>query len=871
MKASIRSCIKVLRIILLLVFTFPILLGSFLPVEAQTESIPAPGEFEKTTPIPGSVLTETSVVLSWGASENAASYSYCLDTNPDVGCNAEWVAVGTDLSVEITNLEHETTYFWQAQAINETGSTNANDDIFWDFLTPPATQIDEEQNPAPTEEPTQEPEVIPTEEPLPDETTESESEPDPNQQMGFWLDLNSNYVVAIFFPVGNYLDLYKEIDGVWVQLNQQSAHVDNYGETVFENVGTFEAYDKIKVEDTTGVNVVIGTLRDIKIKGYDLNSNSFFGTINSTDLNGNVLDSQMYVTTDAAGGMGTEIYADENGDWNYTFVLGSDWGQISRNIQPLDTLWATALNDGGGGTWISLTIPEQPPTQCYTLNLIQPDWVVGAEITANPLPNCNEGTQYQENTVVQLTATPVPDHGFYRWSGDLESEENPTSIVMDGNKTIGVELSQTPRIGIDYKQQVVLGYEFPGDITIELLINGVPIASRISMGGNLSVFFEGWEFGFTFYPTDKIELRSNQYSISMVGQSVSITNVDVETNVVSGTANVTPLSVRAHDFKNDTHIEWENVPVINGEWSVDFDDTEHLFDFKPGDIADASFNNTSIEDWGNSRDTFFVPLDPPILTYTGPNLDGWFKTDVTLTWECTDEFSGVMIPPEDVFVSIEGSAVEVKASCTNNHEVTSEDIRFVKLDKTPPIVEWVDNSISQGGKYYFGAVPPIPTCKATDVLSGIASQCQVSDYEDTVGIHTMTATATDFAGNVTTLAISYAVLPWNISGFYSPVNMDLVYNSIKGGSTVPLKFEVFMGDIEIIDPLKMKISLWNVPCLPAPEDPIEQQVYSTNELGLRYVDGKFVYNWKTPKTIGCYMVYATAQDGSNINALFKIK
>ena len=53
----------------------------------------------------------------------------------------------------------------------------------------------------------------------------------------------------------------------------------------------------------------------------------------------------------------------------------------------------------------------------------------------------------------------------------------------------------------------------------------------------------------------------------------------------------------------------------------------------------------------------------------------------------------------------------------------------------------------------------------------------------------MTATADDVAGNETTATRSYTVLAWTLTGFYQPVDMNNVVNTVKGGSTVPLKFE----------------------------------------------------------------------------------
>ena len=36
-----------------------------------------------------------------------------------------------------------------------------------------------------------------------------------------------------------------------------------------------------------------------------------------------------------------------------------------------------------------------------------------------------------------------------------------------------------------------------------------------------------------------------------------------------------------------------------------------------------------------------------------------------------------------------------------------------------------------------------------------------------------------------------------MSGYYQPVDMNGVWNTVKGGSTVPLKFELFAGTTEL--------------------------------------------------------------------------
>jgi len=43
---------------------------------------------------------------------------------------------------------------------------------------------------------------------------------------------------------------------------------------------------------------------------------------------------------------------------------------------------------------------------------------------------------------------------------------------------------------------------------------------------------------------------------------------------------------------------------------------------------------------------------------------------------------------------------------------------------------------------------------------------------------------------------SFTVNAWTITGFYQPVDMGGVVNTVKGGSTVPLKFNIYAGGVE---------------------------------------------------------------------------
>jgi heme/copper-type cytochrome/quinol oxidase subunit 2 len=144
-----------------------------------------------------------------------------------------------------------------------------------------------------------------------------------------------------------------------------------------------------------------------------------------------------------------------------------------------------------------------------------------------------------------------------------------------------------------------------------------------------------------------------------------------------------------------------------------------------------------------------------------------------------------------------------------------------------------------------------------------------------MGSYTLIFTAKDNAGNTATQTIKYTVLQWTIKGFYQPVDMNGVENTVKGGSTGAMKFEVFKGTSEltatsaIVTPLKAT----RVTCdTAAPIDEIE--ALATGGTVLRYdaTAGQFIYTWQTPKQPGaCYDVTVAKEDGSSIVAEFKLR
>ncbi|HEU4667244.1 MAG TPA: PxKF domain-containing protein [Arthrobacter sp.] len=288
-------------------------------------------------------------------------------------------------------------------------------------------------------------------------------------------------------------------------------------------------------------------------------------------------------------------------------------------------------------------------------------------------------------------------------------------------------------------------------------------------------------------------------------------------------------------------------------------------------------NAGNITPAGAAFQSFKIDRTAPTVGYVGTspaaNGDGWYNTDVEVTFGATDLVSKPVEATKSVTVSDEGKTVTVLSpefkDLAGNVRAAGAASTTLKIDKTPPTVTF-DSVIADG---YYGSTPAQPTCSASDSLSGVRGACVVTGYGTGVGKYTLTATATDIAGNSTTVSHSYEVMAWTLKGFYQPIDMGGVLNTVKGGSTVPAKFEIFAGDRELTD-LSAVSSLKAAPIQCSLQTVDDIELTATGNTSLRYdaIAGQYIYNWKTPASPGsCYKLTMTAKDGTSISANFKLK
>src|SRR5438093_7700326 len=139
------------------------------------------------------------------------------------------------------------------------------------------------------------------------------------------------------------------------------------------------------------------------------------------------------------------------------------------------------------------------------------------------------------------------------------------------------------------------------------------------------------------------------------------------------------------------------------------------------------------------------------------NAAGWNNTDVVVTFTCADVGSGIASCTSPVALSGDGAAQSANGTATDHAgNSTSTTVSGINIDKTKPVITYSGNA----GAYTIDQMVVI-TCSASDGLSGMASNTctgvNAPAYTLALGSHTLSATATDKAGNTGTASTTFTV------------------------------------------------------------------------------------------------------------------
>ena len=172
------------------------------------------------------------------------------------------------------------------------------------------------------------------------------------------------------------------------------------------------------------------------------------------------------------------------------------------------------------------------------------------------------------------------------------------------------------------------------------------------------------------------------------------------------------------------------------------------------------------------------------------------------------------------FTNVPGGTAHWTFDGNTNYNSKSGSVNIV-INKATATVQ-----LSGLGPYFYDGTAKAAT--ATTSPSGLSVQITYSQGGNpvanptNVGSYDVLAKVTNnnYEGQKSgTLVIS----AWTFKGFYQPVDMGATVNTVKGGSTVPIKFELFAGTTELTDTANVKpLKATKVTCdTGAPLDDIE--------------------------------------------------
>ena len=206
---------------------------------------------------------------------------------------------------------------------------------------------------------------------------------------------------------------------------------------------------------------------------------------------------------------------------------------------------------------------------------------------------------------------------------------------------------------------------------------------------------------------------------------------------------------------------------------------------------------------------------------------------------------------------------------------TTEATRIVTVqDTVAPVITLNGANPMQVG---FGTVFTDPGATAADGCAGnLTSSIIVTGSVDTntVGFYALTYSVSDPSGHSDTKVRTVQVLPYNFTGFFSPIDNLPAFNEMKAGQAAPVKFSLGgnqgLNIMAAGSPSSVQISCsTNDPILPVEETETAGQ----SSLSYDSTSNQYKYTWKTENSWKntCRQLTVTLRDGTLHVAKFKFK
>jgi probable HAF family extracellular repeat protein len=272
---------------------------------------------------------------------------------------------------------------------------------------------------------------------------------------------------------------------------------------------------------------------------------------------------------------------------------------------------------------------------------------------------------------------------------------------------------------------------------------------------------------------------------------------------------------------------------------------------------------------GHTSDSLAPTAAPSVAPL--PNAAGWNRTNVTVAWHWSDEIGGSGINSaqctDSSVSSGEGPGIVVSAGCTDQAGNVATASVPVKVDRTPPAIV-CPTSAKRG----FNAVGSTLTAAVTDVGgSGTTSpSVTVAAPANVAGARSVNVTASDVAGNTTTVACGYQVIytvQWLI-----PVGGTASAKSVTRNTVVPFTFRVIDAKGAAVTSAVVTAPTSTVIACPSVATPPLGVSVSGNASTRNLGSGWWLAGWKadTAWKGTCRSIRIGLSDGTTITAIYKV-
>jgi hypothetical protein len=210
-------------------------------------------------------------------------------------------------------------------------------------------------------------------------------------------------------------------------------------------------------------------------------------------------------------------------------------------------------------------------------------------------------------------------------------------------------------------------------------------------------------------------------------------------------------------FTSDATITWQTSDAESGIASTTCQTQTLNTDATSKTYTCTATNNAGLV--GNGTITVKRDASAPVVTGTasGASTNGWFTGDVTISWQTSDPQSGVASTTcQTQSLATDIASKTYACGATNGAGLTGNGSVTVRRDATPPSIAFAGNQSS----YTVDQTVSI-TCSASDAMSGLASNTCANTtgdaYTFALGSHTLSASATDNAGNGSNATATFTV------------------------------------------------------------------------------------------------------------------